>query len=314
MQLRNLTIVTILAAGSAAHGVILQSSANRNTTEPAGALAGSGWQYQGTWRGFNGTPISKKYFITAGHVEGDVGTKFRINGRVFTTTAMWDDPASDLRIYSVNKKFDAWAPIYTGTKEVGKHALVIGRGTQRGAEVRLNNVLKGWEWGGSDGVQSWGLNQIDTILNGDPDEGQLLQFDFDSSGNGAIDNEATLSNGDSAGGVFIYNKPTKRWELAGINLSVDGPFARTNGGQTFQAALTDLGGFFYGSTQVNDTFVDNPSRFFSTRVSSNLDWINGVLGGKIAASGTAGRNGGNVPEPAGMIALAAAAALLRRRR
>jgi uncharacterized protein (TIGR03382 family) len=65
---------------------------------------------------------------------------------------------------------------------------------------------------------------------------------------------------------------------------------------------------------VSDTFADNPSRFFSTRISGNLDWINGVLNGKIGASGTALSGSGNVPEPTGVFAVAGAAILLRRRR
>src|SRR5262245_50429483 len=116
MRLRLSTIgylSALLACASAANAVVLQSTSLRNTTEPSGALAGSGWQYEGSWRGFNGTPISKKYFITAEHIGGGVGDKIRINGRAFTTTAMWDDPTSDLRIFTVNKRFDAWAPLYT---------------------------------------------------------------------------------------------------------------------------------------------------------------------------------------------------------
>jgi hypothetical protein len=304
-----------------ARGVILFSKQDRNTTAPAGALANSGWQFQGNFRGFLATPISKKYFITAGHIGGITGNKMQIGGRSFTTTAHWDDPASDLRIYTVNKKFNAWAPLHTAGREVGKHAMIIGRGAPRGAEVQTPSlVTHGWEWGIQDAVQSWGLNQIDTITQGTAEEGDLLQFDFDGATAG-IGNEGTLAIGDSGGGVFFYDKKTKQWQLAGINYAVDGPFARSAGGQTFQASLFDIGGFFYGDVPVTDTALDVPVKNFATRISSKMDWINGVLRGTIpptmigqgfAASTAASK----VPEPAAaaMLLLAAPALMSRRRR
>jgi len=298
--------------GGSADAVILRSTATRNTIAPAGALANSGWQLQGRWRGFLGTPISKKYFITAGHGGGDVGTKFYLGARVFTTTAMWDDPATDLRIYSVNKTFDAWAPRYTGNREVGKHAIIFGRGTQRGNEVRANTILKGWEWGTNDQVQSRGLNQIDQAIVGEADEGSLLQSDFDFNG---ITNEGTISAGDSGGGAFIYNKITARWELAGINYSVDGPFKRTSNGADFNAALYDLGGIFYGGQTIPDATVDNPSRFFLSRLSTNQSWINAVFSGALSPTALAPPSTQGVPEPTiGALMLTGGLAFLRLRK
>lgn len=312
-HLIGIPVVLLLAAPL--HAVILYSKPERNTDPPDGALLNSGWQYQGQFRGFLATPISKKYFITAGHIGGVVGNKLKVGDRVFTTTTYWDDPNSDLRIWTVNKKFSAWAPLYTGTKEVGKHAMIFGRGTQRGAEIRdnSNTTLKGWEWGIADTVQSWGINQIDAIIPGNSDEGDLLQFDFDANG---VSNEATLSNGDSAGGVFFYDKPAATWKLAGINYSVDGPFKRTADGSEFHAALFDLGGFYYGSTFIADQFIDIPQKFYATRISSNMPWIMGVLNGTVPPTQTAppaGRPAG-VPEPTALFGVATATVLSRRQR
>ena len=50
------TVLTILAIP--AHAVIVLSDAGRNTAAPTGSLANSGWQYQGQWAGFLGTPIA----------------------------------------------------------------------------------------------------------------------------------------------------------------------------------------------------------------------------------------------------------------
>src|ERR1035437_10556599 len=106
-----------------------------NTTPPTGALADSGWQYQGSWGGFLGTPLAPQYFIAAHHVGGSVGQTFTFQGRAYTTTAYWDDPNSDFRIWKVEGTFSSYAPFYPLTDEDGKLMVVIGRGTQRGSEV-----------------------------------------------------------------------------------------------------------------------------------------------------------------------------------
>src|SRR4029077_8690414 len=47
-----------------------------NTTAPGGALADSGWQYEGQFIGFLGTVIASNYFVTANHIGGSVGQVF----------------------------------------------------------------------------------------------------------------------------------------------------------------------------------------------------------------------------------------------
>src|SRR3989442_611974 len=66
----------------------------------------------------------------------------------------------------------------TTASEIGKHMVVIGRGTQRGDEVRVNGVLKGWQWGAADLVQSWGENTISDTPKGNAEQGDFVAFDF----------------------------------------------------------------------------------------------------------------------------------------
>jgi hypothetical protein len=314
--LGKLAAAVSLAMVSTARAVILNvAQTGRLTADPPGRFADAGWQWQGEFRGFLGTPISKKYFITAGHIGGNVGDRMRLNGRAFVTTAYWDDPSSDLRIWTVQKKFDSWAPMYTGKKEVGKHAILFGRGTPRGAEILVNNQPHGWEWGPGDTAKSWGFNRIDAISVGASDEGQLLEFDFDRVGLG-IDAEATLSVGDSGGAVFFWDKTSQRWQLAGINYSVDGPFSRTQGGTTFHGAMYDYGGLYYGEAFLPDSAADVPQKFYASRVSSNMPWIMDVLRGVIPpTSATPGAFSANVvPEPTTALLVALAPMLLLRRR
>ena len=261
-----------------------------NTSAPTGGLTNSGWQYQGTWGVYLGTPIAPKYFLAASHVGGAIGDKFNFRGVDYSTTDFFDDPDSDLRIWRVCGTFPDYAQLYSSSGEVGKQVVVFGRGTQRGVEViiqsGLTSSLKGWYWGASDTVQRWGTNVVTAIINGDTlvptggvvggSIGNVLKCDFDSSGGS---DEVHLSVGDSSGGVFI--KKGTVWQLAGINLAVDGPYNTSTNGGGFVAAIFDEGGL-YKYTAGNwvftpDTPVDVPGSFYATRVSDHVSWINGVL-------------------------------------
>src|SRR5213596_2838434 len=138
---------------------------NYNTTAPGGSLTNSGWQFEGTWGGFLGTPIAPKYFITAAHVVGFIGQTFTFRGVPYATTAVYDDPASDLRLWRVCGTFPDYAQIYTSSNEVNQSLVVIGRGTQRADPVTTTNLLgtvktNGWRWGPYDGVVRWGENFV----------------------------------------------------------------------------------------------------------------------------------------------------------
>jgi hypothetical protein len=246
-----------------------------NTNAPGGALTNSGWQFQGAWSTFSGTVISSNAFITAKHVGGAVGNPFTFQGVQYTTTASYDSPDSDLRIWRVAGEFPVSAPLYTKRIENGKNLVVIGRGTQRGAEVRINGRLKGWEWGPGDSVQRWGQNKVSGIFQGGAEIGEVLRACFNAGGR----NEAMLSAGDSGGAVFI--KDGKIWKLAGINYAVEGPYNTTNSGDGFNAAIFDLRGLYVtdgGSSW--QLFSGRPitGNFYATRISSHLRWINSVLG------------------------------------
>src|SRR5688572_1642993 len=140
--------VTLLAATPSADAVILARSAQRNTWAPYGSwngyLQNSGWQWQGNFGSFLGTPISSQHFITAGHVGGWVGQQYTLNGATYTTTAMYDDPSSDLRIWKVDKNFSSYAPLYTGWSDTNAYMVTYGRGTTRGNEVWATGGHKGW--------------------------------------------------------------------------------------------------------------------------------------------------------------------------
>jgi hypothetical protein len=179
--------------------------------------------------------------------------------------------------------------------------VIFGRGTPRGEPIFQNGQLKGWQWGEGDGVQSWGRNSIVGVVDGGSKRGDLLYLNFDQVGNA---HEGTLSAGDSGGGVFV--RQGSRWKLVGINTSVDGPYAHGPGQSPFNAALFDKGGMYLpkleGGTTITDSATDIPAAAYVTRLSSNMNWINGVLSGRVEPGATLSEgSSGGIPEPTGAV-------------
>ncbi|HEY2125067.1 MAG TPA: hypothetical protein VGG94_06350, partial [Chthoniobacterales bacterium] len=152
-----LVAVIVLLGMSSASGVILLDTSDPavNTTAPAGNLAGSGWQFEGIWGGYLGTPIAPHFFITAAHI-GQADVNFRFQGSTYTIAGSFSQPGSDLLIWRVNETFSSFAPLYSKRDEISRHLVVIGRGTLRGGAVTLNGTLRGWLWGSGDGQARWG--------------------------------------------------------------------------------------------------------------------------------------------------------------
>lgn len=280
--------------------VIVYSDPGRLTAPPTGKLADSGWQYEGEFQGFTGTPIGPDYFITASHIGGSVGSIFTLNDARYTTTAFYDDPNTDLRIWKIDGTFPAFAPLYTKKGVNHKKIVVFGRGTDRGSPVTLGNKFKGWQWGAADSSLSWGTNNITASTNFGGDIGNVLEFKF--NGKKSKPDEASISAGDSGGGVFI--KVHKTWELAGVNYSTDGPFSfDSNPANEFSASLIDQGGLYTFNDKnqpifIRDVAANKPSINYATRINTEADWINSVLAGDASPGESLAASFSNtVPEP-----------------
>ncbi len=275
-------LVIFCASARLAPGIILFDTGDpqRNTATPGD---NSGWQFQGQFGGFLGTPIAPRFFITANHIGGAVGQSFSFHGETFTTVATFPDPTSDLRIWQVDHDFRTYAPLYRdtagGNSETGRELRVFGRGTQRGGDITLDGTLRGWAWGGGDGVQRWGSNTVAAVFASDGAD--YLLAGFDSPAAGGVANEAHLSVGDSGGAVFILEDGL--WKLAAINLGVDELYTAPDNATQFVAAIFDARGYYTkdesGSfVQIPAAGPPVPTSFYSTRIAARLAWIQGVTG------------------------------------
>ena len=296
-----------------ARAVILLGSGDPgyNTTPPDGALAGSGWQYQGTWGSFLGTPIAPQYFIAAHHVGGSIGQTLTFRGVPYKTTAFWDDPESDLRIWKVDGIFPDYAPLYPASDEAGKLMVVFGRGTQRGEEVRVPLVQTTYTTNTAD-LKSLGISKkaaqkefpeakfhgnTMTVVTVTITTNYIAKGWKAGLGDGVVrwgqsavvgagdflvgafcheggPNQAYLSSGDSSGAVFVLQNGT--WKLAGINYGIEGPFG-VSPADSFYGAIYDQTGLYREGYLVRDSGQPQPIRFFASRVSNRLDWIRSIV-------------------------------------
>ena len=241
----------------------------------------SGWQYEGMFGGYLGTPIAPYFFVTAKHIGGAVGMTFTFHGETFTTTDVFPDPSTDLQIWEVDHPFATYAPIYqpgsTPNPEIGQELRVFGRGTQRGAEIDLDGTIRGWAWGDGDGLERWGRNVGTAVVPNGSADWNLLQVAFDSPG---LVGEAHLSAGDSGGGLFILQNGV--WRLAGINYGVDDLFTAPDPSTGFAAAIFDARGYYNENDDGTFTLITGganvPTCFYCTQTSSRWTWVESVVG------------------------------------
>jgi len=264
----SLIALALFAFASLARGVILYRTDDpaANTTEPTGALAGSGWQYEGNFGNFLGTAIAPHYFMTAKHL-GTGPTEFSYHGVNYAIVRSFADSGSDLRIFEVEGTLPIYAPLYPRSDEVGQHLVVIGRGTQRGPGRVVNGQLRGWEYGPGDAVQRWGENEVARIVRG------ALYMLFDRAG---LPEESHLSAGDSGGAVFL--KDGAAWKLAGINSDVDTFASGPDRGGPYSAVMFDERGSYRSDGTLVTGSAPVPSGFYAARISSRLKWIYSIIG------------------------------------
>ena len=308
-----LAVVLLWACTQSSEAIIFYSTGdvNHNTTAPTGSFEDSGWQYEVKYGSFLGTIIGSQYVITAQHFgtqgatlvhsgifNGGSDVVYNIDAAFNGGAGYQDIAGTDLRIIKVQELFPYYAPIFTGTLQSGLTLVTHGMGGPRGDEILVGGDLQGWEHGPADGTPRWGSNTIQSVY---PSAiGDLIKASFSADG---TTEEATLSVGDSGGGVFVNDNGI--WKLAGVNYSVDGYFdtnTTVGDGSEFDAALFERDGLYQGSDAFGWSAAPaGPSSMYASSVTGNAATIMSIA---------------LVPEPhsAFLVMIALTGGVLQRRR
>lgn len=267
-----------------ARGIIVFGSGDpaRNTLPPAGALEGSGWQWQGRWQFALGTVIGPRQFVTARHLGGNLGDPFEFRGLRYRTVALTNLSGTDLNVFTVAGRFADFAPLNTNAREGGRPLMLFGRGGRRGESV----TGRGWWVGDYDGVQRWGTNTVKGMVPANLSPlGELLVFDFSAT---AGSDEGIYSGGDSGSGTFMLDRDGL-WKLAGVGYAVEGPYTANTNSPARYAAFYDTRGLWAGPPGSQEWLPDGASATgtlgYMTRISSHAAW----LGLQASAQPPAGR-------------------------
>lgn len=276
-----LSMIVMTICASSVKAIIVFENPGRLTTMPV--LTGGvmpGWQYLGQFGNFTGIPIGPRAWVTATHLNPSSATLFYDNAGTTATTGYASTLAAtsgDLAVMILNgdqPSFTSWATLWSDPNSltVNQSVYMYGRGTQRGAEVTNNyptaNTPKGWAWGAQDHVQSYGTNNIDGLAL-DSNNNVYLSMSFSTPGGSIPTTEGTFSTGDSGSGIFSYNPASGKWELVGVNTSVDVPQDSPNGSLVY-AALYDLSGYYSGTTQITTPLAQNS---YSTSIAHKYGFL-----------------------------------------
>lgn len=244
-----------------------------NTQAPAGDLADCGWQHA-VFFDFTGTVVGPRHILTAAHLGVTTNAVARIDGLAHRIVGVTNLAGCDLSLLTVAGRFSTWAPLYARGNEIGRKAVLVGRGLPRGAPLRLDpddpTTLRGWHWGTIDFRPRWGTNLVaGAFPAGTAAAGAMLTTVFQNDG-GA--DTAAVTGGDSGGGLFVRDRD-EIWKLAGVAFSVQAQFNTGTEGDGFFAAVFDRRGLF--ELDGRDVWVPAPSAeqqpgstSFHTRVST----------------------------------------------
>lgn len=310
LRLVGALVIAILPAASA-RAIIVYESPGQITTMPV--LPGGvkpGWQFVGNSAGLAGVPIGRRAWVTATHVTGTGSTGFWYDNAGTTGFIQYFGTRSatngDLAVMVLNPgqpDFQQWAPVWSGTNDLslGQDVYMYGYGRTRGSvvtnDVPTPGTPKGWYWSAYTGTMSYGTNELDGLAV--DNAGNLyfaMDFNEPTEQNGLPGTEGIFAQFDSGGGVFSYNVANARWELLGINSSVERVSA-SSGGPLFDAALYDTRGFYSGTTQITGT-APVPLASYATALPYKYDFLAPYIA---------------LPEPSAMALAAAAAGMLALR-
>ncbi|MBW2270219.1 MAG: hypothetical protein JRH16_16755 [Deltaproteobacteria bacterium] len=239
-----LLMLPLIALSSATPAAaVMLDAGNANYTAPADD---PGWDYVG-WLGLNGVYVGYGWVLTAGHVAVTPGKELTLDGVAYpvipeSRVVFEHSPGTDADLAAF--RIDPYPthllplPIRATTPAEDTEAVMIGRGRNRASASTWGPG--GWNLDVT-GPKRWGKNFIGGDIAFWPGTStsiamgygatltQSLVLEFNDALNPATDpdpdpsplqplsaDEAIVTEGDSGGGLFIFDDASDVWELAGI--------------------------------------------------------------------------------------------------
>ncbi len=130
------------------------------TTTNVNGCAAPAEHYFGRWGGWNGTAISRRHIITAGHTSGSDSWSFELRGQYYRVVRRMGVGTADLAIIEVDRDIPGWHPIYQGlVPDGGLSVIAASNGPRRGSAVSISPYcMTGWNRDLNNNGQTWGVN------------------------------------------------------------------------------------------------------------------------------------------------------------
>lgn len=244
----------------------------------------------GRWNGSTAVAVGDHWILTARHVGGTEGQKFRMGGQTYTAVELHRHPIEDLLLIRVEEELPGWHRRAISA-QAGDRILLGALGRTSGAFLG-----DGWDWGGAK-REAWGENTIDVAAS-------RIAFMFDHpDSDRALPGEASFALNDSGGGVFTVGRDGEL-RLAGIASSVAGPWGASIYGVTRSNAVSVLVHNLWISQLIGD----------HRQATSSMGPVRPLASNSLPPGGAGGGMTFLVPAPGSAALLAAAGAFAASRR
>ena len=158
----------------------------------------------------------------AGSLRPASDLQFQLGGMNYSAVAVYAEFGGDVALVQLSAPCPMYVELYTGASgsEFSQVFTAIGFGQ--------NDSDGDGRWGpGGLGVKRAFQNRVEGIIDSGV-QGSVLRYDFDMTSGDAVGvSEGLNGNGDSGGGLFLWN--SGKWQLAGVLSSAGDPLDGATG-------------------------------------------------------------------------------------
>lgn len=285
-----LHLVAVILVAPIAEGVFIASDTpNANTSAP---VDDRGWTSSAVYNDASAVYLKDGWFITSRHIgiqdNGTVsigGSSYAIDSASWTSITNSNGTNADIRLFRISNPSElelAGTEVISSSLSLGQGVTMIGYG-RNVSSVVTNNYDEGAHteiryYEGSTSSMKWGENEIAGFEQGFTE--QTFGFTSDVFWTELATGKAQALQGDSGGGVFVYDSERAKYVLAGIMIGAglrkdvdEKIYAYTDTGTPNSITISlDLRSY---ADQINQT-IPEPSAALFLLVAGSCIWLRKV--------------------------------------